>query len=48
MIKNDYLVSCKYMDEILGVNKKTITRHIKTIPSVRYVWKEKNVCWEVD
>ena len=48
MIKKDHLVSCKYMAEILGVNEKTITRYIKTIPSVRYFWKEKNGCCEVD
>ena len=30
------------MAETLGVSEKTITRHIKAIPSVRYVGKGKN------
>jgi len=42
MIKKDHRISRKYMAETLGVSEKTITRHIKAIPSVRYVGKGKN------
>lgn len=48
MIKKDRRISRKYMAETLGVSEKTITRHIKAIPSVRYVGKGKNGHWEVD
>ncbi len=48
MIKNDSKVRRKFMAKILGVSEKTITRHIKAIPSVRYVGKGKNGHWEVD
>lgn len=48
MIKEDSRVSRKFMAETLGVSEKTITRHIKGIPGVRYVGKGKNGHWEVD